>query len=58
MHDSFCVASEVEANLTASKSKRGVVMCDETCLGWKSQMCSNVLPVVEKMRYLDETIQG
>ena len=60
MPDSFCVASEGGCKPhIVSKNKKGTVICDEVCLGWKSQkMCSHVLAAAEKMGCLDKTLQA
>ena len=59
MPDSFCVASEGGGKPhVVTRNKKGVVVCDEACLGWRSQMCSYALAVAETMGCLDETVQG
>ena len=38
-----------------SKSKKGLLICDEACLAWKSQkLCSHVLAVAEERKCLDD----
>ena len=51
MPDSFCVASEGGGKPhIVTRNKKGVVVCDKACLGWKSQnICSPVLATAEKM---------
>ena len=58
MPDSFCVASEGGGKPhVVTRCKKGVVVCDEACLGWKSQkMCSHVLAVAETMKQLFKAI--
>ena len=60
MPDSFCVASEGGGKPhIVTRNKKGVIVCDEACLGWKSQkMCSHVLATTEKMGCLNESIQA
>ena len=60
MPDSFCVASEGGGKPhIVTRNKRGVIVCDEACLGWKSQkICSHILATAEKMGCLKETIQS
>ena len=55
MRDSFCVASEGGGKPDiVTRNKKGVIVCDEACPGWKSQkMCSHVLATAEKMGCLN-----
>ena len=42
-----------------TRSKRGVIVCDEACLGWKSQkVCYHVLATAEKIGCLKETTES
>ena len=56
-----CVASETGGKphiVIESKRRQGLLNCDDTCLGWKSQrICSHVLAAAESMGCLEEFLQ-
>ena len=57
MTNAKCVASksgEKPHVVVQSKHKRGVINCDNACLGWKAQrICARVLAAAESIGCLD-----
>ena len=56
------VASKSEEKphvVVQSKHKRGIINCDNACLGWKAQrICAHVLAAAESMGCLDTFLKG
>ena len=62
MTDAKCVASEGVGRphvVIHNKQKKGMLSCDDLCLGWKAQrICSHVLAAAESMGSLGEFLQN
>ena len=62
MTDAKCVASEGIGRphvVIHNKQKKGMLSCDDLCLGWKAQrICSHVLAAAESMGWLGEFLQN
>ena len=62
MADAKCVASEGVGRphvVIHNKQKKGMLSCDDLCLGWKAQrICSHVLAAAESMGCLGDFLQN
>ena len=58
MVDAKCVASDSGGKPhIVTKSKKGLVSCDDACIGWKSQtICAHTLAAAESMSCLEDFI--
>jgi len=59
MVDAKCVASDSgDKPHIVTKSKKGLISCDESCMGWKSQrICAHTLAAAESMGCLEDFIR-
>ena len=59
MANARCVASDTGENPhIVTQNTRGATICDDSCIGWKSQkICAHVLAVAESKGHLEDFLQ-